>query len=91
WLMLSKAHEIEGLRARAHRAAAERFVILGAYMAAVDQLRRAQREHDPYFYMASIIDARMRELEPAARRELEESRQSGRDRMPFVVNPAGGD
>lgn len=91
WLMLSKAHEIEGLRARAHRAAAERFVILGAYMAAVDQLRRAQREHDPDFYMASIIDARMRELEPAARRELEESRQSGRDRMPFAVSPAGGD
>lgn len=82
WLMRSKAHELEGLRARAHRAAAERFVILGAYMAAVDQLRRAQREHDPDFYTASIIDARLRELEPAARRELEESRQMGRERMP---------
>lgn len=82
WLMRSKAHELEGLRARAHQAAAERFVILGSYMAAVDQLRRAQRERDPDFYTASIIDARLRELEPAARRELEESRQMGRERMP---------
>jgi len=91
WLMLSKAHELDGRRARAHRAAAERFVILGAYMAAVDQLRRAQREPDPDFHVTSIIDARLRELEPAARRELEESRQTGRERMPWVVSPVEAD
>lgn len=79
WLMLSQAYELQGLRARAHRAAAERFVLLGAYLAAADQLRRAQRAADPDFYTASMIDARLRELEPAARRELEESRQTGRN------------
>lgn len=79
WRMLAQAYEQRGLRARAHRAAAERFVLLGAFVAAADQLRRAQRAGDPDFYIASMIDARLREIEPAARRELEESRQAGRD------------
>jgi predicted Zn-dependent protease len=81
WLMLSQAHEQRGERARAHRAVAERFVLLGSALAAVDQLRRAREAGDPDFYIASMIDARMRELEPAARRELEESRQMGMTRL----------
>jgi predicted Zn-dependent protease len=78
WLLLSQAHDQRGERARAHRAVAERFVLLGSPLAAVDQLRRARQAGDPDFFIASIIDARLRELEPAARRELEESRQMGR-------------
>lgn len=81
WLMLSQAHEQRGERARAHRAVAERFALLGSPLAAVDQLRRAREAGDPDFYIASMIDARMRELEPAARRELEESRQMGGARL----------
>ena len=53
-------------------------VLLGSAMSAVDQLRIAQRAGDTDFYTASVIDARLRELEPLARREYEESRGAAR-------------
>ena len=50
---------------------------MGSPLSAVDQLRRAQKAGDTDFYTASVIDARLRELEDDARRELEELRQQG--------------
>jgi predicted Zn-dependent protease len=78
WQLMAQAQGKLEQRAEAHRAAAERFVLLGSAVAAVDQLRIAQRANDTDFYTASIIDARLRELEPLARREIEESKQMPR-------------
>jgi predicted Zn-dependent protease len=78
WELLSQALMKLDRKAEAHRAAAERFALLGSNLAAVDQLRVAQRAGDTDFYTASVIDARLRELEPLARRELEESRKMKR-------------
>lgn len=75
WQLLSQAHDALGQRAEAHLAAAERYVRLGSPLAAVDQLRRAQKAGDTDFYTGSVIDARLRELEEDARREFEENRQ----------------
>ena len=80
WQLLSQAWGDQGRRADAHRAAAERYVLLGSPMAAVDQLRRAQKVDDTDFYTASTIDARLRQLEPDALREFEELRQQGGQR-----------
>ncbi|MFM1989072.1 MAG: putative metalloprotease yggG [Pseudomonadota bacterium] len=77
WALLSQAHADLGQRADAHRAAAEQYLRLGSPMAALDQLRRAQQAGDTDFYTASTIDARIRELEPEALREMEEARQQG--------------
>jgi predicted Zn-dependent protease len=78
WDLLSQAQAKLGLRAEAHRTAAERYVLLGSPLMAVEQLRLAQRAGDTDFYTASVIDARLRELEPEARREIEDSRQGMR-------------
>lgn len=78
WQLMSQAQSKLDHRAEAHRAAAERFVLLGSAVSAVDQLRIAQRANDTDFYTLSIIDARLRQLEPLARREIEESRQMPR-------------
>jgi predicted Zn-dependent protease len=78
WALLSRAHAALGQQADAHRAAAEQYVLLGSPMAAVDQLRRGQRVGDTDFYTASMIDSRLRELEPEALREMDETRQQGR-------------
>lgn len=80
WGLLSQAHGELGQRADAHRAAAEQYVLLGSPMAALDQLRRGQKAGDTDFYTASMIDARIRELEPEALREMDESRQQGGQR-----------
>ena len=77
WQLLAQAHEVLGQRAEAHRAAAEQYMLLGSPLAALDQLQRAQKAGDTDFYTASMIDARIREVEDDARRELEESRQRG--------------
>jgi predicted Zn-dependent protease len=77
WLLLSQAFGARGRTADAHRAAAEHYALMGSPLSAVDQLRRAQKAGDTDFYTASVIDARLRELEDDARRELEELRQQG--------------
>ena len=78
WALQSRAHASLGRRAEAHRDTAEQYLLLGSPMAALDQLRQVQRAGDTDFYTASMIDARIREIEPEALRELEESRaQSG--------------
>ncbi len=77
WQLLSQAHEALGQRADAHRAAAEQYLLQGSPLAALDQLQRAQKAGDTDFFTASMIDARIRDVEDDARRELEESRQRG--------------
>jgi beta-barrel assembly-enhancing protease len=77
WHLLAQAHGMLNQRALAHRAAAEEFALAGAWLSAVEQLRMAQRAADTDFYTASVIDARLRELQVEARRELEEQRQQG--------------
>lgn len=72
WEMLSEAQQALGRPALAHKAAAERFVLLGALPAAVEQLRLAQRARAADFHVASQIDSRLRELEARWLREREE-------------------
>lgn len=63
WRMLSEAQGGLGQTARAHRAAAEQFVLLGATPAAIEQLKLAQRAGQLDFYAGSQLDARLRELQ----------------------------
>jgi predicted Zn-dependent protease len=80
WQLSSQAYFALDQRAEAHRAVAEQYLLLGSPMAALDQLRRGQKAGDSDFYAASTIDARIREIEPDALRELEETRQQGQQR-----------
>jgi predicted Zn-dependent protease len=75
WQLSSQAYFALDQRAEAHRAVAEQYMLLGSPMSALDQLRRGQKAGDSDFYVASTIDARIREIEPDALRELEETRQ----------------
>ncbi len=72
WALLSEAQGALDRPALAHRAAAERFVLLGALPAAIEQLRLAQRSGRLDFHTASQVDARLRELEARWLREREE-------------------
>ncbi|MCO5101483.1 MAG: M48 family metalloprotease [Burkholderiaceae bacterium] len=72
WELLSEAQQALDRPALAHKAAAERFVLLGALPAAVEQLRLAQRSRSVDFHVASQIDSRLRELEAQWTREREE-------------------
>ncbi len=73
WRLLAEAYGGLGQPARAHRTAAEQFVLLGALPAAIEQLRMAQRAGRQLdFYVASQVDARLRELEAQWRYEREE-------------------
>jgi len=78
WRMLSEAQGGLGQAARAHRAAAEQYVLLGATPAAIEQLRLAQRAGGLDFHTASQVDARRRELEAQWREEQQERRESQR-------------
>lgn len=79
WRWRSEAHALQNQRALAHWAAAEEFVLAGAWQGAADQLRRAQRAGDADFYEGSRIDARLRMVLEELRRETEElQRQPGR-------------
>jgi predicted Zn-dependent protease len=80
WQLLSQAHASLGQRADAHRATAEQYLLLGSPWQALDQLQRAQKAGDTDFYTASVIDARIREIEPDAKREFDEMRQQGQPR-----------
>jgi predicted Zn-dependent protease len=80
WQHLARAHEALGQRARAHYASGEAYALLGSPLTAVEQLRLAQRAGDADFYTGSVIDARLRELQADALRELEETRQRAQQR-----------
>ncbi|MGE3602266.1 MAG: M48 family metalloprotease [Lautropia sp.] len=75
WRMLSEAYQ--GLRERgmAHRAAAERYLLLGLRLPALEQLRLAVKAGDLDFYNGSIVDAKLREQEQRWREELKERRE----------------
>ncbi|OJX06827.1 MAG: hypothetical protein BGO72_00305 [Burkholderiales bacterium 70-64] len=72
WRMLAEAQGGLGETARAHRAAAEQFVLLGATPAAIEQLRLAQRAGQLDFYTGSQVDARLRELQAQWQAEQKE-------------------
>jgi len=78
WRMLSEAQGGLGQVARAHRAAAEQYVLLGATPAAIEQLQLAQRAGGLDFHTASQVDARRRELEAQWREEQQERRENQR-------------
>ncbi|HVL59077.1 MAG TPA: tetratricopeptide repeat protein, partial [Burkholderiaceae bacterium] len=78
WRLRAEAHGMQDQRTEAHRAAAEEFALVGAWPAAIDQLRRAQRARDADYFVLSMIDARLRELESIYRIEQEDLRRSGR-------------
>jgi len=80
WQHLARAHEALGQRARAHHASGEAYALLGSPLTAVEQLRLAQRAGDADFYTGSVIDARLRDLQADALRELEETRQRAQQR-----------
>jgi predicted Zn-dependent protease len=77
WHLLAEAHGLLNQRAEAHRAAAEEYILVGAWQSAAEQLRLAQRAGDTDFYTASVIDARLREIQVEVRREIEEQRGQG--------------
>ncbi len=78
WRLLSQAHAGLGDAARAHRAVAEQYVLLGAVPAAIEQLRLAQRTGQLDFHTASRVDARLRGLEADWRAEEAERRAQRR-------------
>lgn len=63
WRLLGQAQSGRGRAAEAHRAAAEEYALIGGWLAAIDQLRLAQRAGTLDFYSASQVDARIRELQ----------------------------
>ena len=78
WRMLSEAQGGLGQAARAHRSAAEQYVLLGATPAAIEQLQLAQRAGGLDFQTASQVDARLRQLEAQWREEQRERRENRR-------------
>lgn len=71
WRMLSEARFGAGQPVAARRAVAEHYVLDGGLLAAIEQLRIAQREAGGDFYVGSQIDARLRELQARYTRERE--------------------
>lgn len=71
WRMLSEARFGADQPIAARRAVAEHYALDGGLLAAIDQLRIAQREAGNDFYVGSQIDARLRELQSRYKREQE--------------------
>jgi predicted Zn-dependent protease len=69
WRMLSQARFGADQPIAGRRAAAEHYVLEGGLLAAIEQLRLAQREAGNDFYVGSQIDARLRELQARYTRE----------------------
>jgi len=69
WRMLSEARFGAGQPIAGRRAAAEHYALDGGLLAAIEQLRIAQREAGRSFYVGSQIDARLRELQARYTRE----------------------
>lgn len=69
WRMLSEARFASGQPVAGHRAVAEHYALDGGLLAAIEQLRIAQREAGNDFYVGSQIDARLRELQARYTRE----------------------
>lgn len=72
WRLLSQAHHGMNQPALAHRATAEEYALIGGWLAAIEQLRLAQRAGNVDFYVASQIDARIKELQAEYSRERQD-------------------
>jgi len=72
WRLLSQAEHGRGKPALAHRAAAEEYALVGAWLASIEQLKLAQRSPGLDFYTGSQIDARIRELQAQYTREQQD-------------------
>ena len=81
WLVLARHHDLLGSRLRALRAQAEARAIQGDLTAAIDLLRAAQsvsrRAAGADFIEASVVDARLRDLERQRRQWMAEMRSRG--------------
>jgi predicted Zn-dependent protease len=79
WLQLGRVLEKLGLPLRALRAEAESRIALGDLVGGVDRLRAGQKlarsSRNTDFIEASVIDARLKEIEAQARRREAEERQ----------------
>ncbi len=72
WQLMAQAQFGAGRAGLGHRAAAEQYALGGGLLAAIEQLRLAQRDQGLDFYTASQIDARLRELQARYTREMRE-------------------
>lgn len=74
WNLLAQAQAARGRTAEAHRASAEEYALIGGWLAAIDQLRLAQRAGTLDFYSASQVDARIRDLQALYTADRQERR-----------------
>lgn len=72
WRLLSRSRAALGRTALAHRATAEEYALIGGWLAAIEQLRLAQRAGGLDFYAASEVDARIKELQAEYARERQD-------------------
>lgn len=72
WRLMSRARNGLGQIALAHRATAEEYALNGGWLAALEQLRLAQRAPGLDFYNASRIDARIKEVQAEYTREQQD-------------------
>jgi predicted Zn-dependent protease len=72
WQLLAKAHNGLNQTALAHRATAEEYALGGRWLAAIEQLRLAQRSGTLDFYTGSLVDARTKEFQAEYQREQKE-------------------
>ena len=75
WRLLSQAQAGRGRPGEAHRAAAEEYALIGGWLAAIEQLRLAQRGGTLDFYTASQVDARIREMQAQYSIEQQDRKQ----------------
>ncbi len=69
---LAKVYDAQGKKALMHMALAESYGLIGAYQAALEQLKLARQSSDVSFYDQSMIDAREREWKKIIRESLKE-------------------
>lgn len=72
WRLLAQAQAGRGDTALAHRATAEEYALMGGWLAAIEQLKLAQRSGSLDFYTGSQVDARIAELQGIYTRERQE-------------------
>lgn len=75
WRMLSEGYQGLGRTGLAHRAAAEGYLLNGQRLAAIQQLRAAQRAGDLDYYTGSIVEAKLREQERLYQEDLKDQRR----------------
>ena len=75
WRMLAEAYQGLDQPGLAHRAAAEGYLLNGQRLAAIQQLRAAQRDGDLDYYTGSIVESKLREQERLYQEELKDQRR----------------